>query len=115
MLEFVLFLSSLCSKTAFIDLADNYIPARLTGKMHLSGTAYSYQSYSVAITRTLLGYVIDPSLATILCESSKHFSLPIDMHYQKVFCEMRISGFRPATEILRHGSKYGSYQSSLNY
>jgi hypothetical protein len=111
--DLVMTLQLLCLGPSFIDLADDFIPPWASATPYPTTQGIEFLSYHVAITRTLLGYAIGPSLASALYSSSKQFSLPIDMHYQKVFCELKISGFRPSIDFLRHGSKSGEFASSL--
>jgi len=111
--DLVTTLQLLCLRPSFIDLADDFIPPWASAAPYPTTQGIDFLSHHVAITRTLIGYAIGPSLASVLYRSSKHFSLPIDMHYQKVFCELKISGFRPSINFFSHGSKSGEFASSL--
>ncbi len=67
----------------------------------------------IAMTRTLCAYLVSPRTAHILFSDYLPYSLPADLHMQRLLIKHRIPGYLWFPGLIRNGSKTGNFQSAI--
>jgi hypothetical protein len=102
-----------CKPRVFYDLCDDFVPLDHNASKHFRLGVLQFHVKTIAITRTLLAYAIAPETAGMLLASFAHYSLPIDMQLQVLLARMCMPGLCLVNSPFAHGSKNGTFLSSI--
>lgn len=111
--EFLTSFPAMCMDRVYYDLADDYIPINLPMQCLRDSGILRYCFNPVAVTRTLMAYAVTPYTAQTILDSTRYYSLPIDMQLQSSLARLCMPGITLINSPFRHGSKSTLIPSSV--